>query len=182
MVLRADRIVGVVSVFYFALLTHRAFTLTGLTPETAFGCALDFLFRPRPEIMELIKPGIQEFKNSRALTIGVHIRVGDHVLHGKDNTNVHAPNILNFDCAKQIEEYNSMFSTNNAVWLLVSDSEVLRQHAKKMYGRKVITRLHRKIEHSFGHQYTNTRAQASLEGFLEAVGERSGYLASQTCM
>lgn len=146
----------------------------GLTPETAFGCAVDFLFHPKPEVIELIEPEIEILKKSENLSIGIHIRLGDHILHGKDDTDVHAPNIINFfECAQQIEQFVLRVTSNKSVvWLLVSDSEQLRKHAKKIYGSKLITRLHRKIEHSFGHQYTNTKAETSLEGFLEAVGEQ----------
>ena len=148
----------------------------GLTPETAFQCAIDFLFYPRPEVMGLMEHEMQILQEPPVFSIGMHIRIGDHVLHGNDDTNVQAPTIANFfDCAQQVEDtFKPHLELNNlsVVWFLLSDSEKLRKHAKKIYGKKLITRLHRKIEHTFGHQYTNTKAQASLEGFLEAVAEQ----------
>lgn len=55
----------------------------GLTPETAFGCAVDFLFAPVPEIMNMIRPSVEYLKNY--LTIGIHVRAGDHTFHTADN-------------------------------------------------------------------------------------------------
>lgn len=146
----------------------------GLTSETAFGCAINFLFAPKPEIMESIKPELALLKRSNTISIGLHIRIGDHVLHGDDSNTLDIEKYRNFfSCAQQIEDAMIEEGSDRAdvIWLLLSDSRVLRREAIKTFGAKLRTRLDSKIEHSFGHQYTNSRAHASIEGFLEAIGE-----------
>lgn len=45
----------------------------GLMPETAVGCALDFLFRPRAEVLDLVRDVHAPLRDSSALKIGVQV-------------------------------------------------------------------------------------------------------------
>ncbi len=45
----------------------------GLRPETAVGCALDYLFRPRPEVLDLVADSYRALQNPDALKIGIQV-------------------------------------------------------------------------------------------------------------
>lgn len=138
----------------------------GLTPETAFGCAMEFLFKPIPEVMSLILPTMHLL--AKKPSIGIQIRVGDHALHGSDVARV--DEFANFfDCAKEIDL--AFFPTaQDVIWLVLSDSKNLRRHASEVYGDKVHLVLANHIEHSFGGR-GDELPYASLDGFWAAVGE-----------
>ncbi len=44
-------------------------------PETAVGCALDFLFRPRAEVLDLVRDMHASLRDSTALKIGIQVCV-----------------------------------------------------------------------------------------------------------
>jgi len=150
----------------------------GLTPDNAFGCAMEFLFHPAPVVMELIEPGLKILRS--AISIGIHIRVGDHVFETLDST------VLEdfagfFSCAQQIQEH-FLFSSkrpgsdiqgsapHDIVWLLMTDSMALRQHARKKY-KEVLCLSHAQVQHSYWQQGVNDKVSASLKGFQTAVAE-----------
>ena len=154
----------------------------GLTPETAFGCAIDFLFQPVPAIIDTIKPLLQTLRH--ATTIGIHIRVGDHVFQGTDETDIGKYNSF-FECAQQIE--SRMLTANNVQeghlnandqqpakrvkWLLFSDSIKLRQRACEIYGDKVHVMPGMQVQHSYGQHGVHEKATATKRGFLNAATE-----------
>lgn len=46
----------------------------GLRPETAVGCALNYLFKPRPEVLELVHENFKALRNPDALKIGIQVQ------------------------------------------------------------------------------------------------------------
>lgn len=46
----------------------------GLQPETAVGCALDFLFKARLEVLDLVRDSYEALQDTNALKIGIHVR------------------------------------------------------------------------------------------------------------
>jgi hypothetical protein len=149
----------------------------GLTAQTAFGCAVEILFKPVPAVMDMMKPALQALRQVKS--IGIHIRVGDHVFHGADNTRSEDFNSF-FQCAEQIE-MNMLSSTNLSYscgtdnlcvkWLIFSDSGKLRQQARQKYGKKIHTLQAVHIEHTFGKHGSGEKATASSQGFLHAASE-----------
>lgn len=138
----------------------------GLTPETAFGCAMHFLFRPVPEVMSLITPTMRLL--AQKPSVGIHLRVGDHALHGSDVARVEE--FANFfDCAKEIEQF-FFLKAEDVVWLLISDSKNLRRQASEIFAEKVHTLSADNVEHSYG-THNNGIPYASLDGFRAAIGE-----------
>ncbi|OUM58117.1 hypothetical protein PIROE2DRAFT_16698 [Piromyces sp. E2] len=105
----------------------------GLRPDTAFGCAFEFLFKPKPDIIDIVKDAYDEMKikrnhylgkNSQLLTgknylpddgleplrIGMQIRLGDNTF-SETGSFVCADNVLLFnqvrqffDCAEALEK------------------------------------------------------------------------------
>ena len=47
----------------------------GLRPETAVGCALDFLFQPRAEVLDLVRDNFMALSDPQTLKIGIHVRL-----------------------------------------------------------------------------------------------------------
>ncbi len=45
----------------------------GLRPETAVGCALNFLFKLREDIIDLVRGNYEALQNAEALKIGIHV-------------------------------------------------------------------------------------------------------------
>lgn len=138
----------------------------GLTPGTAFGCAMNFLFKPIPEVMRLITPTMHLL--AQRPSVGIHIRVGDHALHGSDVARVEE--FANyFDCANEVDL--AFFpEAEDVIWIVLSDSKSLRRHASEVYGDKVHILSANIVEHSFGGSGNET-PYASLDGFWAAVGE-----------
>ena len=126
----------------------------GLTYATAFGCSIEFLFRPLPQMLELIVPEMRRMREPAAFTIGIQIRVGDQLLlTGDDHVDVAQPEIAQFfSCAQQIESSLPRALRHHKVtWLLVSDSASLRKAAAVKFGQKLMTMLDVIPGHSFFH-------------------------------
>jgi hypothetical protein len=45
----------------------------GLRPETAVGCVLNYLFRPREEVLDLVRDSYEALQDSSALKIGIQV-------------------------------------------------------------------------------------------------------------
>ena len=124
----------------------------GLTYATAFGCIIEFLFRPLPQTLERILPEMRRVREPNTFTIGIQIRMGDHVLSGVDTTvNVSQPEIAQyFSCAQQIQDsLPRVLRHHRVVWLLVTDSASLRKAAAVKFGQKLLTKLDVNLGHSF---------------------------------
>ena len=145
----------------------------GLSPETAFGCAVDFLFAPVPKILNMIRPSVEYLKNY--LTIGIHVRTGDHTFHTADIAKVKDAKRF-FMCAHRIEtdiiaESKAKGKQNEVLWVLISDSMNLRRQAQTMYKEKIYTVSDTPIEHTMSEFNLGKRPNATLSGFLTAASE-----------
>ena len=146
--------------------------LMGLRPETAVGCALDFLFEPNAAVKTLFHREFQLLSQPSLLKIGVQIRTSsysDAAFFDKDT----ALQDLNmsfwdpwFDCAHQIQD-NNLMSGRAVVWYLVSDSQPLREYAKAKYGDK----LHVTIPGNGLTLDHSTWGSSGYQGFISAAGE-----------
>lgn len=135
----------------------------GLTPRTAFGCLLNYLIQPRPEIF---LPVFDQFTamtdpDPGVLKISIHIRAGDHVLLPESRGEMPTSDAYAalehyhwfFTCAAQIEEWVLADAPpgkyRKAVWYLASDSHAIRRAAVDIFGaEKVVTSLDCRIEHT----------------------------------
>ena len=110
----------------------------GLTPQNAFRCIFKYLFQPLPEILELSRA--QERIMSRHLTVGIQIRTGDGAFNESSDA-VSDFGLLErykhfFDCALEVENNNKLPNVP-VQWLLMTDSMLLRQTARRVYGSKL---------------------------------------------
>lgn len=145
----------------------------GLKKSTAFGCALRYIFKPRPEIFLPILPTLETLVKPNVIKIAIHIRTHDGVLvyGNKINFNNYASY---FTCAKQIEEFSNSKKKEEkkeVVWLLFTDSIELRKKALKRYGNKLQTTIDVPIEHSAKEMICPGQTCVSNEGFQIAAAE-----------
>ena len=151
----------------------------GLTYITAFGCSMNFLFQPLSPVSQRIDLEMRRMREPNTFTIGIQIRMGDHVLSGGDSPiDLSQPKLAQFfSCAQQIEEsLPRLLKNHKVIWLLVSDSTKVREAAIAEYGEKVMTKLDLKLGHSFlrsddekepGQRFSNSNREA----FLAAAAE-----------
>ena len=142
-------------------------TKLGLKKSTAFGCALRYLFKPRPETFLPILPTLETLVEPNILKIAIHIRTHDGVLvYGNK---IHFPNYFPyFTCAEQIEKFNP---SSKVKWLLFTDSIELREQALKYYGNKLQTTLDVPVEHSAKEMVCPGQTCVSNEGFQLSAAE-----------
>ena len=108
-------------------------TQLGLTKENAFGCAVNYLLAPKPEIFGTITPTIKEMSRKDVLKIAIHIRTGDNVLIQGKNIDIDFYKDY-FTCAKQIQSFAS--SGRETIFFLFSDSVDLRKKAVNFFDGK----------------------------------------------
>jgi hypothetical protein len=72
----------------------------GLFPDTAFGCAMDFLFAPNAEVQAVVARERQRLAEPGALKIGIQIRTNDSVLEQQPQISDLAPWEPYFRCAQ----------------------------------------------------------------------------------
>lgn len=162
----------------------------GLTPETAFGCMVNFLLKPKPDVFlpviaQLETLGAASAVDSKVLKIGIQIRTGDHSMAQPDRKVDVSEYSAYFDCAAQIEalmmqpkEGSTTAPYTSAIWFLVSDIKSLRESAVGKYGaNKVLTSTDVHIEHSSkeasvcAKQGGCAESAVSHKGFSTAVAE-----------
>eukprot|EP01035_Chromulina_nebulosa_P025064 gene25064-32683_t len=131
-------------------------TSMGLTSYTAFGCLLNYLVQPKPEVFLPVQDLYEKMTNSnpRVLKITIQIRVGDSSLSSPDSkANVDHYSAF-FSCAEQIEAFATEEANRKnqpyekVLWFLASDSKALRSAAVERYGAKILTALNSTLEHT----------------------------------
>lgn len=121
----------------------------GLMPEAAYGCIISFLFKVRSRVMDIVKKELEPMENSSSFKIGIHIRTGDPAMVNQklewpsqdEAEGQVAEHAAYFSCALKIEETVARASNKQSIWLLLSDSAVLRKSAVLKYGSKIVTNV-----------------------------------------
>jgi hypothetical protein len=123
----------------------------GLTPETAFSCAMEYLFREKSiscdSTCQRLKRSALSARQQGKAVIGVQVRVGDSVMNaGSDNISLDiATN--HFKCASDIARDIFASSGSQSVFYFLSDSLSLSQNVRKFYGDMVIADTETKPVH-----------------------------------
>lgn len=109
----------------------------GLRPETAFGCAMNFLFSPHPHVMRPYANIISKLVDPRVMTVGVQVRVGDHVLGVDGSVDLSMYDGF-FECADRVKQDFGHVS-KPTFYFLVSDSVAVRRHGIRRWGKQALT-------------------------------------------
>eukprot|EP00271_Cylindrocystis_brebissonii_P005362 TRINITY_DN17373_c0_g1_i1.p1 TRINITY_DN17373_c0_g1~~TRINITY_DN17373_c0_g1_i1.p1 ORF type:complete len:502 (-),score=81.35 TRINITY_DN17373_c0_g1_i1:458-1963(-) len=117
----------------------------GLTPETAFACAFNFLFRPNQAVVHHVEKEMQRLSKPNTLLIGVNVRVGDRVFSDDSGTPLSEATAY-LECAKQVEETRRA-EGQEVVWYFISDSLTLRKKVNEEIGEKLLVNIEQKTIH-----------------------------------
>jgi len=109
----------------------------GMRPETAFGCALNYLLDLPDEVKEHYSDALQALQDREVLKIGVQIRTGDATLDKQKELNLTDFDSF-FQCAQEVEDTRAMAYPGGVLWYLVTDSLSLRHQAEQVYGDKLL--------------------------------------------
>ena len=114
--------------------------LPGSRKFDMIGCAWDMLFRPTKRLQNALEITRKALRENAAFVIGIHIRLGDQQF-GRNNTRV--SNFQQFfSCAKKVERktFNHYSNTTKKKtrWFLATDNVLVKDYARKYYGKKVI--------------------------------------------
>ncbi|CAJ0848945.1 6421_t:CDS:2 [Entrophospora sp. SA101] len=106
----------------------------GLKPHTAFGCIVDYLFRPVPPALSFITQYSALFALPNIFSVGIHIRTGDvyeQTLSLQDYSHF-------FSCADQITRTYAP-PNKKVIYYLVTDSIKLREEAYSKFNHVIIS-------------------------------------------
>jgi hypothetical protein len=126
----------------------------GTAPEVGVYCAFHYLFRPRPEVLDIMRPLMPSLHGAPGVVrIGIHIRVGDRGFSFNTQTEVDSDAYLGkfFECAADIEArlvpklppQPQQQHPPKVLWYLISDSLSLKQSAARKYGDKLVWADHK---------------------------------------
>ncbi|CAJ0645101.1 9391_t:CDS:1, partial [Entrophospora sp. SA101] len=107
----------------------------GLKPHTAFGCLMDYLFRPVPPALSFIVQYTALFALPSIFSVGIHIRTGNtyeqtHSLQDYSHF---------FRCADQLAQ--TYAPDKKAIYYLVTDSVKIRDEAYSKLDQVIISGL-----------------------------------------
>ena len=115
----------------------------GLTPENAFACVHNFLFKLAPGVCDLICEQHAHLLDAAGtvgtLRIAIHVREGDSAFSDKNEANWRIAE-AHFTCAEEIAATRAA-PGQNVMFYFNSDSLPLRRAASERYGKQILTDL-----------------------------------------
>ncbi|KAI5478720.1 putative glycosyltransferase [Pseudohyphozyma bogoriensis] len=111
----------------------------GLDPVTGYGCIIDYLIRPKPDVLEFLTEYTSVLQLPEVYSIAIQIRTGDVSMRTPDADLANTVNRYQhfFRCAQQVGKSYAR-PDQKIVWLLLTDSAHLRQEALRRYADKVV--------------------------------------------
>ncbi len=169
--------VGVISVLFNNPVYKVQLYTMGLRPETAYGCALEYLFTPSLSVKEHFRDEIITMTGD-SMKIGIQVRLGDGYLKGgvfEEQKHAEASLLAVqhfFKCAEQLQ---SAFRQpgQDVVWLLISDSLDIRSLSKTAYGDKLLVKLDEPshVAGMTGHEQNQAMIAAAGEHWLFGLAD-----------
>jgi hypothetical protein len=169
--------VGVINVLFNNPIYKVQLYKMGLRPETAYGCALEYLFTPSLSVKEHFRDEIITMTGD-SMKIGIQVRLGDGYLRGgvfEEQKHAEASLLAVqhfFECAEQLQ---SAFRQpgQDVVWLLISDSLDIRSLSKTAYGDKLLVKLDEPshVAGMTGHEQNQAMIAAAGEHWLFGLAD-----------
>ena len=172
----------------------------GLTPDSVFMCGFFALCSPNRHIVDYYAPFWKRMSEPNLLTIGIKVRLGDHVFKGEkeDQGAALLASVANyFDCAAKVER-SYAYPGQKVLWYFISESRILRLEAKRVYGEKLLTdtnltmvhadcrlhnpdacqqdRMEKSMQHSLGEMITFSLANVHVVSRGSGFGRVGGWL------
>ena len=157
----------------------------GVAPEFGVYCAFHYLFRLRPEVLELTRPLLPSLHTARGVVrVGIHIRVGDRGFSFGTQTEVDSDPYLGkfFECAADIERrlapqlfatmpHAGQGSSPKVLWYLISDSLSLKESAARKYGDKLVWTKHKPMHIGISNNVNDIEGPRGSEAVQLAVAD-----------
>ncbi|KAI5475246.1 putative glycosyltransferase [Pseudohyphozyma bogoriensis] len=112
----------------------------GMTPDSAYSCLIDYLIRPKMDVINFISQYMAFFELPSIYTISIQIRTGDASMHKPE---VEEANTVEkykhyFKCAEQVAKSRAR-KDQKVVYYLLSDSNHLKADALAKFPDRVVT-------------------------------------------
>ena len=154
-----------------------ALAAAGLEHDTAFGCVVAHMARPRPAAFARFRCELAVLLNASVVTVGMHIRAGANYDLSFLGALPEAQKTAAFydpwwACAEHVgAQLQAQSPGARVVWYLLSDSVEVRRAAQSRFGDRVLTRT------DDGFAPVHTRSSQGMQnvtrqGFLDAVMEQ----------
>ncbi|KAI5479092.1 hypothetical protein MNV49_004091 [Pseudohyphozyma bogoriensis] len=112
----------------------------GLTPDSAYSCIVDYLIRPKADVLRFIAPYTAFFELPEIYTISIQIRTGDESMQLPETDVVNSVEKYRhfFHCADQVALTRAR-KDQRVVYFLLSDSEHLKAEALAKWPDRIVT-------------------------------------------
>jgi len=130
---------------FWSLAHHARLWDMGLRPDTAFGCAIDYLMRPTRFTLNLVKPDMLGVMTDESIIkIGIQVRTGDKAITDNITADRFPDKAYDrmvqpfFDCASQLEtDIKRHFGQGTrVVYYLMTDNAGARAKAKLRFSQQ----------------------------------------------
>jgi hypothetical protein len=139
----------------------------GLNPTNIFGCLFDYLYRPTPSTMSLVRPLLPQLLDPSIFKVGLQIRTGDQHLGGEKQPKQFEDAFEWFHCAK-VAEQRWKPPGQKSLWFLLTDSPDIRRGAAKYLSDQVVTMREALVAHTLFIPNGMSNRSAVVLGFAAA--------------
>ncbi|GAA5883241.1 hypothetical protein JCM3774_000640 [Rhodotorula dairenensis] len=146
----------------------------GLRITTAYSCLIQYLFRPKPAVLEFVSRYASFFALPEVFVLGIQIRTGDLSMYAahEDVINTVERHSQYFTCAEAVARTYADPS-QRVVYYLITDSRVLERDALDRFGdRVVVTGLEQAHPEIKTDQRTGLEAlRHAADGFMRTIAQ-----------
>jgi hypothetical protein len=161
---------GVIHRLFNIKAVRNAMQRLGVVEDHAFGCALDYMFQPRPDIMNEFLEELFVLRDpERPPVIGLHLRSGDNVFTNKsyagDGVDIVRRKFSSaFDCVRQVSTYlEASGRVRPIIYVLSDDVDVRAAVPKILTDKSVLVNTNIVPQHTGPYQMATTVSSKGLQ-------------------